>query len=61
MSVDILGSYATALVVTAARIPTVGETLMGWDFRQTYGGKGSDMAVQAARLGATVAYEGVVG
>jgi ribokinase len=61
MSVVILGSYAKALVMTAARIPTVGETLIGWDFRQTFGGKGSDMAVQAARLGAAVAYVGVVG
>ena len=61
MSVFILGSYAKALVMTTERIPLVGETLIGEDFRQTYGGKGSDMAVQAARLGATVIYSGVVG
>lgn len=61
MSVFILGSYAKALVMTADRIPLAGETLIGHDFRQTWGGKGSDMAVQAARLGADVSYAGVVG
>jgi len=61
MSIFILGSYAKALVMTADRIPMAGETLIGSDFRQTWGGKGSDMAVQAARLGANVAYAGVVG
>ena len=61
MSVFILGSYAKALVMTTDRIPLAGETLIGRDFRQTWGGKGSDMAVQAARLGAKVAYAGVVG
>lgn len=61
MSIFILGSYAKALVMTADRIPLAGETLIGRDFRQTWGGKGSDMAVQARRLGATVAYAGVVG
>lgn len=57
----ILGSYAKALVVTADRIPVTGETLLGRDYRETYGGKGSDMAVQAARLGARVSFLGVVG
>jgi ribokinase len=61
MSVFILGSYAKALVMTTERIPLSGETLIGQDFRQTWGGKGSDMAVQAARLGAGVFYAGVVG
>jgi ribokinase len=61
MSIFILGSYAKALVMTAERIPLAGETLIGTDFRQSWGGKGSDMAVQAARLGAHVAYAGVVG
>lgn len=61
MSVFILGSYAKALVMTTDRLPLAGETLIGYDFRQTWGGKGSDMAVQAARLGAAVAYCGVVG
>lgn len=61
MKVCIIGSYAKALVMTVDRIPIAGETLMGWDYRGTFGGKGSDMAVQAARLGAEVCYIGVVG
>lgn len=61
MSIVVFGSYAKALVMTTARVPTVGETVLGRDFRQTFGGKGSDMAVQAARLGLPVAFVGVVG
>ncbi|PRX11312.1 UNVERIFIED_ORG: ribokinase [Martelella mediterranea] len=61
MSVLVLGSYAKALVMTADRIPLAGETLLGRDFRQTFGGKGSDMAVQIARLGCPVEFAGVVG
>lgn len=61
MSVLVFGSYAKALVMTTARIPLVGETLLGWDFRQTFGGKGSDMAVQAARLDCRTHFAGVVG
>lgn len=60
-SVCILGSYAEALTMTVKRIPVAGETLIGRDYRQEYGGKGSDMAVQASRLGADVSYLGVVG
>ncbi|WP_051326017.1 ribokinase [Glycomyces tenuis] len=59
--VAVVGSYAKALVMTADRIPGAGETLIGRDYRETFGGKGSDMAVQAARLGAEVSYLGVVG
>jgi ribokinase len=59
--VCVIGSYAKALVVTADRIPIEGETLIGHDYRQTFGGKGSDMAVQAARLDAAVDYIGVIG
>ncbi len=59
--VCIIGSYLKALVMTTDRIPIAGETLTGRDYRSTYGGKGSDMAVQAARLGAEVSYIGVCG
>ncbi len=61
MKVCIIGSYAKALVMTSNRIPLSGETLIGYDYRETFGGKGSDMAVQAARLGAEVGYIGVIG
>lgn len=59
--ITVLGSYAKAIVITADRIPLAGETLVGRDYRQEFGGKGSDMAVQAARLGAAVSFVGVVG
>lgn len=61
MNIFVLGSYAKALVLTTDRIPTKGETLIGSNYRETWGGKGSDIAVQAARLGAKVFYSGVVG
>jgi len=57
----VVGSYATGLVMDVPRIPTKGETLIARNFRTTYGGKGSNMAVQAARLGAAVVFVGVVG
>lgn len=59
--VVVLGSYAVALVMDADRIPLPGETLLARNFRQTWGGKGSDMAVQAARLRSYVHFLGVVG
>jgi Sugar kinases, ribokinase family len=59
--VAVVGSYAQALVLTTTRIPLEGETLIGKDYRETFGGKGSDMAVQAARLGCDVSYLGVIG
>lgn len=61
MRLTVVGSYAKALVMTADRLPAAGETLIGREYRETYGGKGSDMAVQAARLGADVRYVGAVG
>lgn len=56
-----IGSYATGLVMEVDRLPGKGETLIGENFRTTYGGKGSNMAVQAARLGAESAFVGRVG
>ncbi|MCK9793010.1 ribokinase [Isoptericola sp. 4D.3] len=61
MRLTVVGSYAKALVMTVDRLPEAGETLLGREYRETYGGKGSDMAVQAARLGAGVTYVGAVG
>ena len=61
MDIVIIGSYIVALVMDTDRIPLKGETLMGRNFRQTFGGKGSNQAVQAARLGANVAFAGMIG
>lgn len=59
--VIVIGSYIVALVMDTERFPVTGETLMGKNFRQTYGGKGSNQAVQAARLGADVSFVGKIG
>ena len=59
--VVVIGSYIEALVMVCARVPVIGETLMGHSFRQTWGGKGSNQAVQAARLGARVSFASMVG
>lgn len=60
-TIVLIGSYLVALVMDVDRIPVVGETVMARNFREAYGGKGSDMAVQAARLGAPVTFVGCVG
>lgn len=57
----VIGSYIVALVMDTDRIPLKGETLMARNFRQTFGGKGSNQAVQAARLGAEVSFVGEIG
>jgi len=57
----LIGSYLVALVMDVDRIPLKGETLLARNFREAYGGKGSDMAVQAARLNTPVRFVGCVG
>ncbi len=49
------------LVVRAPRLPRVGETILGSDFRTFPGGKGANQAVAAARLGHAVKMIGRVG
>jgi ribokinase len=60
-AVTVIGSYATAIVVDTDLIPVTGQTVIGRNYRETFGGKGSDIAVQAARLGAAVRFVGVIG
>jgi ribokinase len=57
----VFGNYLVGLVMETERLPLAGETLTGHGFRQTHGGKGSNMAVQAARLGAEVTFAAVIG
>jgi len=59
--ITVIGSYLVALVMDSERIPLKGETLMATNFRTTHGGKGSNQAVQAARLGAKVNFVGRIG
>ena len=59
--VVVIGSYLVALVMEVERFPAVGETVNGGGYFETHGGKGSNMAVQAVRLGARCSFVGRVG
>ncbi len=60
-TVTIVGSYIVALVMDVDRLPLEGETLIGRNYHTTHGGKGSNMAACAARLGAATAFLGKIG
>ena len=53
--VAVVGSYNTDLMSRTPRMPGPGETILGGPFRMGPGGKGSNQAVAAVRLGAEVA------
>ena len=59
--ITVVGSFAVGLTLRTPRFPVPGETLLGADFNQGPGGKGSNQAVAAARLGANVSFIGAVG
>ena len=59
--VVVVGSFNMDLVVKAGRRPQKGETLMGETFGMFIGGKGSNQAIAAARLGADVTMVGRLG
>jgi ribokinase len=59
--VAVVGSYGVGLTFGVERAPERGETLVGTLFRTDHGGKGSNQAVGAARLGAKVAFLTAVG
>lgn len=59
--VTVVGSYIVALVMDAEQLPAVGETVMGRNYHMTFGGKGSNVAVCAARLGAESSFMGKIG
>lgn len=56
-----VGSYMHAFVLRADRFPDAGETVFGSDSEIGPGGKGSNQAIGAARLGALVTLLGSVG
>lgn len=55
-SVVILGVFVADTSYRAERLPRIGETLLGRSFVLGPGGKGSNQAVAAARLGADVSF-----
>ena len=57
----VVGSIMMDLVASTKRAPREGETIIGMKFTTAPGGKGSNQAVQCARLGAEVAMVGKVG
>jgi len=57
----VVGSLNMDLIFTTERFPNVGETVIGKTFSSAIGGKGSNQAVSAARLGACVTLVGKVG
>lgn len=59
--ITVVGSFAVGLTIRAPRFPVKGETLLGCDFDMGPGGKGSNQAVGAARLGAESHFVGLIG
>jgi ribokinase len=54
--VVILGVFVADTAYRAARAPRMGETILGSDFKLGPGGKGSNQAVAAGKLGADVTF-----
>ena len=59
--IAVVGSYGVGLTFGVERAPERGETLVGSLFRRDHGGKGSNQAAGAARLGAEVVFLTAVG
>jgi ribokinase len=59
--VAVVGSYGVGLTVELVRMPEAGETVVGRSFRLDHGGKGSNQAIGAARLGAGVDFLTAIG
>ncbi len=60
-SIAILGIFVADTSYRAARLPRMGETILGNGFALGPGGKGSNQAVAAARLGADVTFISKIG
>jgi len=56
-----IGSYNVGLTCRTGRVPSWGETIIGSGFFESYGGKGSNQAVAAAKLGGDVTFVGCIG
>lgn len=57
----VVGSANVDFVSTVPRIPHAGETVNGGDLVTTFGGKGANQAVAAARLGGNTHFVGCLG
>lgn len=61
MKIAIVGSYGVGMTMRLPRIPGPGETMLGGTFSSGPGGKGSNQAIAARRLGADVSLLTAVG
>lgn len=60
-TITIIGSYNVGLFLKGEELPTVGETVIGDQFYEGGGGKGSNQAVAASLLGAQTRFIGRIG
>jgi ribokinase len=61
MKIAVVGSYGVGMTMRVGRFPGPGETISGASYAVGPGGKGSNQAIAAARLGATVSLLTAVG
>ena len=59
--ITVIGSSNIDFVMRMERLPKVGESVADAEFMQTFGGKGANQAVAAARAGGTVSFVNCVG
>lgn len=59
--IAVIGSYAVGMTICCDHFPVGGETVAGNNFQAMHGGKGSNQAVAAARMGAEVIFGSCVG
>ena len=59
--VAIVGSYNVGLFFKGAIIPPIGETVIGSDFFESAGGKGSNQVIAASKLGVDTKFIGKIG
>lgn len=59
--ITVVGSFVVGLTLRTDHMPIFGETLIGSDFDMGPGGKGSNQAVAAARLGVQTHFVGMIG
>ena len=59
--ITVVGSFAVGMTIRASHMPVFGQTLFGSNFDMGPGGKGSNQAVGAAKLGARSFFAGIIG
>jgi len=59
--ITVIGSANIDFIMQAPHLPALGETVTDCSFLQTFGGKGANQAVAAARAGGDVTFVGALG